>query len=280
VPWLAAQTYCAQDDLGIEVCLTHPAQRIAALSPGATELLFAAGAGKAVVAVVEHSDYPPEAARLPLVGGLNRIDLERLLALRPDLVIAWVTGNPAGQVATLNDLGLNVFSIEPRTFEAVADTLERLATLAGTQAAGFAQAQAFREGMIALQEQFSRADPVSVFYQVWDEPLMTVNDTHLISEMIRLCGGRNRFGELDRLVPQISIEAVLAANPEAILAGGMGEADGQWLASWKSYPHLLATQRDNLFFIPPSLVQRPTPRILQGTRLLCDKLEQARARRP
>ena len=275
-----ASPVCATDDLGKEICLEQPAQRIAALSPGATELAWAAGAGDQVVAVVAYSDYPPAAKEVTSVGSHTRMDMERLLELQPDLVIGWVTGNPTEQLATLREMGVPVFSIEPRSFEAVSDTIERLSTLAGTEAAGFAEAERFRKGITDLRARFSGADAVPVFYQVWDEPLMTVNRDHLIGEMIELCGGDNVFGHLERLVPRISAEAVIAANPEAILAGGMGEENRHWLTRWQSFPSLTATERDNLFFIPPSLVQRPTPRMLEGTRLFCEKLEVARGRRP
>ena len=276
----AAAELCAVDDTQQRVCLDQPAERIAALSPGATELVYAAGAGDKVVAVVAYSDYPPAATAVPSVGSHTRLDLERLIALQPDLVIGWVTGNPTEQLATLREMGVPVFSIEPRSFEAVSDTIERLSTLAGTEAAGFAEAERFRKGITDLRARFSGADAVPVFYQVWDEPLMTVNRDHLIGEMIELCGGDNVFGHLERLVPRISAEAVIAANPEAILAGGMGEENRHWLTRWQSFPSLTATERDNLFFIPPSLVQRPTPRMLEGTRLFCEKLEVARDRRP
>ncbi|MED5468211.1 MAG: cobalamin-binding protein, partial [Pseudomonadota bacterium] len=245
-----------------------------------TELVYAAGAGDNVVAVVAYSDYPPAATAVPSVGSHTRLDLERLIALQPDLVIGWVTGNPTEQLATLREMGVPVFSIEPRSFEAVSHTIERLSILAGTDAAGFAEAERFRKGITDLRARFTDADPVPVFYQVWDEPLMTVNGDHLIGEMIELCGGDNVFGHLERLVPRISAEAVIAANPEAILAGGMGEENRHWLTRWQSFPSLTATERDNLFFIPPSLVQRPTPRMLEGTRLFCEKLEVARGRRP
>lgn len=274
-----ADSVCATDDRGQQLCLEQPASRIAALSPGATELVWAAGAGDQVVAVVDYSDYPPAARELPSVGSHTRLDMERLLTLKPDLVIAWVTGNPPEQVAMLEELGLPVFSIEPRSFEAVSGTIERLSVLAGTREAGFAEARRFRRGIASLRAEYEKASPVPVFYQVWDEPLMTVNDEHLIGEMIRLCGGDNVFGDLDRLVPRIGAEAVVAANPEAILAGGMGEENRGWLDRWRAFPGLTATARGNLFFVPPSLVQRPTPRMLEGTRIFCEKLEVARARR-
>jgi iron complex transport system substrate-binding protein len=270
---------CATDDTGTEVCLEQPASRIAALSPGATELVWAAGAGDQVVAVVAYSDYPPAAKDVTSVGSHTRMDLERLLALKPDLVIGWVTGNPAEQLQALEELGLPVFSIEPRSFEGVSHTIERLATLAGTTEAGFAEASRFRSGMSELTDQYRNADPVPVFYQVWDQPLMTVNNQHLIGKVISLCGGANVFGELDRLVPRISPEAVIGANPEAILAGGMGEENRHWLTRWEAFPGIKATAEDNLYFVPPSLIQRPTPRLLEGARLFCKKLDQTRAKR-
>ncbi len=276
---VAGTERCATDDTGQEVCLEQPASRIAALSPGATELVWAAGAGDQVSAVVSYSDYPEQAKQVTSVGSHTRMDLERLMALKPDLVIGWVTGNPPEQIAALKDLGLPVFSIEPRSFEGVSSTIERLSILAGTEDEGFAEADRFRKGMAALKKQYQGAEPVSVFYQVWDEPLMTVNDEHLIGKVITLCGGVNVFGDLDRLVPRISAEAVIGANPEAILAGGMGEENRHWLTRWEAFQSIDATAKENLYFVPPSLIQRPTPRILKGSQLFCEKLDDARAKR-
>jgi len=279
LPLAAAQAraeVCAVDALEREVCLERPASRIAALSPGATELTFAAGAGERIVAVVDHSDYPPEAGEIPRVGSHSRLDLERLLTLRPDLVIGWVTGNPAEQLERLAALGMPVFHIEPRTIEAVSETLERLSRLTGTKETGEAEATRLREGMAALAARFADAAPVSVFYEVWDQPLMTISDDHWIGEVIRLCGGDNVFGELERLVPRLDEEALLAANPEVILAGDE-ESDG--LTRWRAYPELTAVARDNLFSVPASLIARPTPRLLEGAEAVCARLDQARERR-
>lgn len=283
VGWLVAVHACADplcvtDDTENTLCLAAPAQRIATLSPGATELVWAAGAGESVVAVVDFSDYPPAATALPSVGSHTRIDMERLLTLKPDLAIVWVSGNPVAQIAALEKLNIPVFAIEPRTIEGVATAVQRLGRLAGTEAVAKPVSDHFLEGMTALAEQFQHRKPVTVFYQVWDSPLMTVNHQHLIGRVISLCGGHNSFGELPDLVPRINPEAVLAQNPDAILAGGMGEANDDWLVAWRQYPGLRAVQRDNLFFIPPSLIQRPTPRLLQGATLFCDYLEVARQR--
>lgn len=270
---------CAVDDRGREVCLHASANRIATLSPGATELTYAAGAGDQVVAVVSYSDYPPEAKDVASVGSHTRIDLEALVGLAPDLVIGWVTGNPAEQMDTLEALGMPVFYIEPRSVEAVADTIERLARLAGTEPVGKQAANEFREGMAALTARYSERDPVATFYQVWDEPLMSVNDDHLIGQVVQLCGGENVFGDQHRLVPRLDDEAVLAANPDAIIAGGMGEENRDWLTHWEQYPNLAAVDAGNLYFVPPSLIQRPTPRLLEGAQILCEKLEHTRQKR-
>ncbi len=282
LPLAAAQgqgKVCAVDDVGREVCLSSPAVRIATLSPGAVELTYAAGAGGQVVAVVSSSDYPPQAKDIASVGSHTRIDLEKLVGLAPDLVIGWVTGNPAEQLETLEALGMPVFYIEPRGIEDVATAIERLAKLAGTQAYGQAVADNFRATMAALETRYRDRPPVPMFYQVWDEPLMSVNDQHLIGQVIEICGGDNIFGEQARLVPRITQEAVLAANPEAIVAGGMGEENRHWLTHWQQYSRLTAVANDNLFFVPPSLIQRPTPRLMEGTQLLCEKLDIARQKR-
>lgn len=270
---------CALDDLEREVCLESAAQRIATLSPGATELTYAAGAGEQVVAVVSFSDYPPEAQGVASVGSHTRLDLEALVALAPDLAIGWVTGNPAEQLETLEALGVPVFYIEPRTFEGVASAVERLARLAGSEPQGQAVADNFRHAIADLAARYQQRDVVRTFYQVWDQPLMSVNDDHLIGQVVKLCGGENVFGGLPRLVPRLDDEAVLEANPEAIIAGGMGEENRHWLTHWEQYPHLAAVAQDNLYFVPPSLIQRPTPRLLEGAQLLCEKLEQVRQQR-
>ncbi|WP_246009142.1 cobalamin-binding protein [Vreelandella nanhaiensis] len=270
---------CVVDDRDREVCLFNPARRIATLSPGATELTYAAGAGEQVVAVVSYSDYPPEAKQVASVGSHTRIDLEALVSLAPDLVIGWVTGNPAEQLETLEALGMPVFYIEPRTIEGVASAIERLARLAGTEAAGQQVADSFRHQMAQLKTRYAEREPVTTFYQVWDEPLMSVNDQHLIGQVMQLCGGVNVVGEQSRLVPRLDDEAVLAANPEAIVAGGMGEENRHWLTHWEQYPHLSAVANNHLFFVPPSLIQRPTPRLVEGTRILCEQLDSVRQQR-
>lgn len=274
-----ADTVCVTDDADREVCLEQPAQRVLPLSPGATELVFSAGAGEQVIAGVSYSDYPPEARELPSVGSHTRVDMEKLISLAPDLVIVWSTGNPREQTDRLQELGLTLYFTEATNFEQIASNIERIARLTGTEAAGQAEADRFRSGIDALREKHQDADPVPVFYQVWDEPLMTINQEHFIHEVVALCQGENVFADLSRRVPRIGKESVLEANPEAIVAGGMGEENRQWLEDWKAFSNLTAVQRDNLFFVPPSIIQRPTTRLLAGAEALCEHLESARERR-
>ena len=269
-------TFCVQDDLGKEVCLKQAANRIIALSPGATELLFAAGAGDRVMAVVNYSDYPPAALELPLIGSHTRVDMEALIALNPDLVVTWVTGNPPAQVELLQELGVPTFAIEPRTFEGVSSVIERLSTLAGTEPEGYAEAKRFRVGIAALTQQYAGVEPIPVFYQVWEKPLMTVNNEHLIGKVLKLCGGVNVFGDMQRLIPRISAEVVLQADPYAILTGSVDGVSDDQLDEWKKYAGLTAVEKNNLFFVPASPISRPTPRLLDAIQTVCGKLANAR----
>ena len=264
------------DDEGNTVTLAAPARRIVSLAPHATELLYAAGAGAALVGVSQYSDYPPAARKLASVGGASALDLEKIVTLKPDLVVAWRSGSSAAQIAKLRALAIPVFESEPRDFAGVASSLERLARLAGTEAAGNAAAATFRARLAGLDSTYRNRPPVRVFYQVWRKPLMTLNDAHLVSAALRLCGGQNVFGALPQLTPTVSREAVLAQNPEVILSAG-GAPDE--LADWMRFPQLSAVARHNLFALDADLLTRPGPRIVDGAEQICRQLELARSRR-
>jgi iron complex transport system substrate-binding protein len=268
-----------KDDIGQEIRLKEPAKRIVSLAPHATESLFAAGAGGKVVAAVDYSDYPEAARKLPRVGGYSRIDLEAVAALKPDVVVAWQSGNPTAQVDKLKALGLNVFTTQPNQIDDIPGLLERFGQLAGTEPAAKAAAQTFRNRLAALRQANLGKPPVRVFYQVWKSPLTTVGGPQIISSAIKLCGGENVFGNLKQMAPNVSMEAVLEMDPEVIVATGMGDAAPEWLADWKKWPKMAAVKRENLFHINPDIMQRHTPRILDGTEKLCANLDLARSRR-
>lgn len=264
------------DDAGQQVTLSQPARRIISLAPNITELVFAAGAGDRLVGVSEHSDYPEAARSIRRIGGGSGLDLEAIIALAPDLVIAWQSGNPLQPVTRLQELGLRVFISEPRHLPDIPDSLRRFGRLAGTEAAATRQITDFEQRHQQLTRRYSGRVPVSVFYQIWDRPLMTVNGKHLIADVIRLCGGRNVFAGLSALAPQISTEAVLAANPEVIVAGSGSEPAELVLARWQRWPELRAVADGHLFVIDRDLLVRQTPRILQGAEQLCSLLDEVR----
>ena len=273
---LAVNAVQVSDDIGREVRLEKPARRIVSLAPHTTELLFAAGAGNAVVGVVSHSDYPPEAAQHPHVGDAQNLDVESIVTLQPDLVVAWKSGNPTPQIEQLIRFGIAVFYSEPRRLEDIATNLERLGHLTGSDVPAYAAADRFRAETGRLREQYSRTAPVRVFYEIWHQPLMTVGGKHLISQLIRLCGGQNVFAELEVLSTAIDREAVLMADPEVIIASGITAQRPSWLDQWRNWPQLHAVKHQHLYFVPPDLIQRHTPRVLEGARRLCDQLQRAR----
>ena len=267
------------DDYGREVRLAAPAARVVSLAPHLTELMYAAGAGARLVGALEYSDYPAEAKALPRVGSEASIDLEALVALRPDLVVAWPNAGSARAVERIAALGIPVFRSEPRELEDIARTLETLGRLAGTQAAAAAAASAFRERARRIERRYAQRARVRVFYQVWDRPLVTVNGDHVISKAMRLCGGENVMAAVPGLAPEIGRESVLRADPEVIVASGPAGARPAWLDAWKAFPALAAVRHDNLYAIRPELLQRHTPRLLQGAEELCRILEAVRLKR-
>lgn len=254
------------DDYGYQVRLPAPASRIVSLAPHLTELLYAAGAGTRTVGAVDYSDFPPEARTLPRVGSDAHINLESVLALRPDLIVAWPNPGSVRAVNRLAELPLPVFRSEPRELEDIATTLERLGVLAGTSREAQRAARAFRARKAELAKRYTGRATVRVFYQVWDRSLLTVNGDHLISKVIRLCGGENVFAAAPVIAPEVDREAVLRANPEVIITSSAGAKRPNWFAK-------------GFYVVPAELIQRHTPRLLEGAEQVCRALEQTRSAR-
>lgn len=272
-----AQRIRVVDDAGAALELAHPARRIVSLAPHATEMLFAAGAGRAVVGVAAHSDWPLVARALPRVADAASIDLENVVALMPDLVVAWPYTAP-GQLAALRTLKIPVFFSSPRSIAAIAADIEKLGVLAGTQATARAAADELRARLSALKSRHGSAAPLTVFYEIWNQPLYTIGGDHLISEAITVCGGRNIFAALKLPAPEVNIEAVLAASPQVIV--GADDAGGRpaWLAEWSRWPDLPAVRDGNVLVANGDLLHRPGPRFVDGVAGLCDELAKARTR--
>ena len=277
---LAQAEVTVQDNSGEVVRLAQPAKRIVTLAPHLAEILYAAGAGDTLVGTVDYSDYPEAAQKIPRVGGYSRLDLEAIAALKPDLIIAWLTGNSQAHVAKLRTLGIPMYVSQPNLIDDVAADIEHFGVLAGSRDVANAAAARYRARHAELKKIYSQRPKVRTFYNIWKQPLTSVGGKQIISSVIRLCGGENIFASEDAMAPVVTVEAVIAANPEAIIASGMGQARPEWLDDWKRWTSLTAVARDNLFFVQPELIQRHTPRLLDGAEVLCRHLETARYRRP
>jgi iron complex transport system substrate-binding protein len=254
---------------GSELLLPAPATRVITLSPHLTELVFAAGAGDRLIATVEYSDYPESARDVPRIGDAFRLDIERIVALRPDLVIAWDSGTPRPAVAQMRALGIPVWSVEIREPGEIADILE--ATGKATAVPGTAGAMALRQRLVDLSERYQGLDVLEYFYQVGSTPLFTVNGDQLISKGLSLCGGRNIFADEPALAFQMSHESVIVADPDALFAPYQdGKPDP--LMAWRDWPSMQAVRQDALFLLPADPVSRATPRFLDSLELACKLL--------
>jgi iron complex transport system substrate-binding protein len=279
LPSAAAGEIRVVDDTGHTIILASPARRVVSLAPHVTELVYAAGAGAQLVGVSAFSDYPPAAKTLPRISDSVSIDIERIVKLQPDLIIAWQSGNPAKQVDQLRHLGFPIYVSEPRGLQAIAEDIERLGRLTGRDAVARPSAAAFRARYARVRAHYAGREHVTVFYQILDPQLMTINGRHLISEIIRMCGGVNIFADMGPLSARVNIESVLHADPDVIVASGTETFWPDWRARWLSWPQLQAVKHVSLYYIAPESILRHSPRVLGGAEQLCALLEKARAKR-
>ncbi len=264
------------DDRGIVLRRDAPAQRVIALAPHLTELVFAAGAGNNLVGKVRGSDFPPGALTLAEVGDAAGLDFERILALRPDLVLAWGSGNRVADVERLERLGFAVLVLEPRRLEDIPRHIRMLGVLLGTGARAQAVALAFESRANRLRERYRGKPAVSVLFEAWNHPLITINGEHLISDVLRLCGARNAFADLRQLAAVVSPEQVLAADPDAVIIGS--EAADARAQGWQRFPHLKSVRTRAIFNVSADLITRQTPRVLDAAETICGDLDSVRAR--
>ena len=269
--WLSA-AIVVRDDLGHVVKLEERAQRIVSLAPSITELVFAAGAGSRLVGVADYSDYPGAAKRIRRIGGSGAIDVETVAALAPDLVLAWKTGNAPGQIGRILSLGIPVYFVEPARLADLPGEIETLGRLAGTSMQAASAASAFRMRYAALEKRYAGRQPVRVFYEIWNNPLMTVNDAQFIGQVLRLCGAVNVFGSLPSITPVVSVEAVLRAKPQLIIASAENGIRPPWLDDWRRWPGF----DPGLEYVHADLINREGPRILDGAETMCGQIDAVR----
>ena len=267
------------DDDGKPVTLQQPARRVIAMAPHVTEMLYAAGGGPRIVAAVEYSDYPEPAKALPRVGNNRQIDMERVAALKPDLIVVWLHGSSERQIEQIRALGIPLFHSEPKKLDDIATSLQRLGKLMGTTQVADAAAADVRQQLAMLGAKYAGRAPVRMFYQVWDKPLYTLNGGHIVSDAVRLCGGQNIFAGMKVTAPVVGVEAVLQEDPEAIFSTSERSAAEGGIGIWRQFPNMTAVRRANLFRVDGDLLNRAGPRMLAGAAVLCEKLELARQHR-
>ena len=263
------------DDAGHTVALAQPAQRIVALAPHLTELVYAAGAGRQLVAVGKYSDFPPEALAKPVISDAFAVNYEALAKLRPDLVLVWGSGTPERIKSKLRTMGVPVYEVEIRTVAGLVDTLRGIGRLAGTEGVAQARAQAIASDWTALKATYAGRKPVRVFFQLWDAPLMTLNGQHLVSSAIAACGGANVFSELPTLTATVSWEVAVQRDPELVVtAGAPGETDKP--GRWAGFKRVSAVQHGQFGHVEGDLLDRSGPRFVDGARELCEAIDHAR----
>lgn len=264
------------DDDGTEHVFDKPVTKIISLMPHATELLFEVGAGAHVIGAVQYSNYPEAAKSIPRVGSYGAINIEAVIALQPELVIAWPDANRSRELDRLRDLGVSIFVSNPNEFDEISASLIMFGKITGKEKEAKVAQEKFNKKLHTLRQKFSQKEKVSVFYQVWDSPLITQNGNTFISRAISLCGGINIFAELPMTNPQVNVESILVQDPQVIVASGMGESRPEWLKDWRQYKTLQAVKNNHLYHVAPDLLQRPTSRFLLGTEELCEAIDKAR----
>lgn len=273
----AAELISVTDDNGAQVTLPRPAQRIVSIAPHLTEQLFAIGAGAQIVATTEFADYPAAAQRLPRVARAHHVDLEQVVAFKPDLIVLWGSGFPATVQAALRRLHVPLFVSEPHHLDDIADSMLRLGVLTAAPEAVNA-ATAFRQRLAQLRSIYAQRAPLKVFYQIWPQPLMTLSGTHIVSEALTLCGGVNVFADLAPIAPHVSEEAVLLANPEVLMAAEPAGKSSGVLERWKRWPQLAAVKRAAFITLDADHINRHGPRILDGVEQMCRELDVRRTK--
>jgi len=260
------------DDARNRIERYQAAQRIISLAPDITETLFAIGAGQHVVGVIAGSDYPLAAQTIPLVGSYNGLDLEKIISLHPDLIVTW--GHTfSRQLAVLKKLGIPVYITQPERLEDIPRTMRNLGCLAGTEKMATQAAQHFSHELAALQTRFHAEKPITVFYQIGGYSLITINKSSWINQVITLCGGKNIFAEASFTAPEVSWEAVVSANPQAIIDS---DTNDHWKKNWMKWQAVFAVKHHALFTIHPDLIERAGPRLWMGAAQVCEKLKLAR----
>lgn len=272
---VAAAAVSVRDDAGRTVELDAPARRVVALAPNLAELVFAAGGGDRLVGVMRYTDYPSAAARLPVIGDAFAVNLEAVAALHPDLLLVWSGGINPRQQQAVHAFGVPAYDSDITTVDGIAHTLARLGRLLGTEPVADAAARAIHARWDALRARYAARAPVRVFYQLWDDPLMTVSRGHLIDQAITACGGVNVFASQAALTPTVSWEAAVAADPQIVVTGSSRDEPAR-LDRWRRFPSVAAVRHRQLVALDAEAMARMSPRFIDAAQQLCEAIDRAR----
>lgn len=243
------------------------APRVVSLAPSLSEIVVELQAADLLVGMLDGGERPPELATVPSVGRYGQIDMERLLSLNPDLLLLWPGSVPAAQRDQLKRLGIATYTAEPRGIDELIEQIEAIGVQMGRAEQGRARAQELREHLQVLRARYRRAQPLRVFYQVWDKPLYTVGGGQIVSDALAVCGARNVFDELKLPAPQVNLESVLLRDPQVILASNQAQLD-----AWKAWPQVDAVQNGHLLLVPDKGLERPSGQMIEATARLCQVL--------
>ena len=243
------------------------ATRVVSLAPSLSEIVVELGATDLLVGRLEAGETLPELVNVASVGGYGQLDMERLLSLRPDLILLWPGSVGVAQRDQLKRLNIPTFTAEPKNLTQLVDQVEGVATALNRAERGRELAARLRARLEQLRQQYAREQPLRVFYQVWDRPLYTVGGGQIISDALALCGARNVFADLSLPAPQVSVESVLQRNPDVIIAGTQAQLD-----AWKAWPQLEAVKQGRLLLLADKGLERPSGQMIEATARLCEQL--------
>ncbi len=263
------------DDFNRLVMLESPATRIISLAPHNTENLYSAGLGGRIVGVDEFSRYPHSARDIQSVGSAVQLNIEAIIALNPDLIVVWQTVGNKEKLEKLEELGYTLYYSEPRSFEGIIKNIEDFATLGATTAQITPKPEQLRREIEEVKKQYSALAPQSVFYQIWSNPLMTLNGDHFISRVLEICGAHNIFSGLSIIAPRVSVEAVIQGNPDIIITGDASGA-AQDISLWQPWQGISAVANQNYLLVNSSVMHRHTARMIMGIRELCQEIDRVR----
>ncbi|MFJ4590452.1 cobalamin-binding protein [Pseudomonas sp. HN2] len=238
--------------------------RVVSLAPSLTEIVVELDSADLLVGVLDAGERPAAIADVPSVGRYGQLDMERLLSLKPDLLLLWPGSVGAGQRDQLKRLNIPTFIAEPHTLTQLAAQIEAIAEQLGRPERGAKRAAELRAQLEGMRQRYQRDVPLRVFYQVWDKPLYTVGGGQIISDALEVCGARNVFADLNLPAPQVSIEAVLQRDPEVIVA-----SDQAQLGAWKVWPQVAAVRQGRLLLVTDKGLERPSGQMISATAKLC-----------